>query len=287
MLGSVAAVLLAAVLVLLISRSSDEGTTQPGTDSSKEVSAAATEARTEPREEAPSGSGGAQPDGTWKAHPGPVPILMYHVIGDPEGDVPFPDLWLGEDDFQAQVDWLEENGFTAVTLLQVQNAWYDGGTLPEKPVVLSFDDGVLGQYVFGLPILREKGWAGQLNLKSEGSDLSTSQVKKMIRAGWEIASHTISHPDLTTLDANALKTELEGSKKQLEDELGVEIVNFCYPAGRYDDQVIAAVEAAGYRGATTVNPGLAEKSMPFELNRIRINRGDGAETLARKLAAAG
>lgn len=287
MLGSVAAVLLAAVLVLLISRSSDEGTTQPGTDSSKEVSAAATEARTEPREEAPSGSGGAQPDGTWKAHPGPVPILMYHVIGDPEGDVPFPDLWLGEDDFQAQVDWLEENGFTAVTLVQVQNAWYDGGTLPEKPVVLSFDDGVLGQYVFGLPILREKGWAGQLNLKSEGSDLSTSQVKKMIRAGWEIASHTISHPDLTTLDANALKTELEGSKKQLEDELGVEIVNFCYPAGRYDDQVIAAVKAAGYRGATTVNPGLAEKSMPLELNRIRINRGDGAETLARKLAAAG
>lgn len=212
---------------------------------------------------------------------------MYHVIGDPEGEVPFLDLWLSESDFQAQVDWLADNGYTAVTLVQVQDAWYDGATLPEKPVVLSFDDGVMGQYVYGLPILKEKGWAGQLNLKSEGSDLSTSQVKKMYRAGWEIASHTITHPDLTTLDPGALEQELAGSKQQLEDDLGIEIFNFCYPAGRYNDQVKAAVEAAGYRGATTVNPGLAEKTMPFELNRIRINRGDSAQNLAEKLSAAG
>lgn len=231
--------------------------------------------------------GGAKPDETWKPHTGPVPILMYHVIGDPEGEVPYPDLWLGEDDFQAQVDWLAENGYTAVTLVQVQNAWYDGGTLPPKPVVLSFDDGYLGQYLFAMPILEKKGWAGQLNLKAEGSDLSSKEVKKMYRAGWEIASHTITHPDLTTLDPAALEHELVGSKRELEKDLGIEIVNFCYPAGQYNDEVAKAVEAAGYRGATTVNPGLAEKSMPFELNRIRIDRGDTADTLAEKLTSAG
>ncbi|MDQ5893846.1 MAG: Polysaccharide deacetylase family protein [Actinomycetota bacterium] len=207
-------------------------------------------------------AGGGQPDDSWQPYTGPVPILMYHVIGDPVGEVPYPDLWLSESDFQAQVDWLAENDYTAVTLVQVQNAWYDGGTLPEKPIVLSFDDGVLGQYVYGLPILREKGWAGQLNLKAEGSDLSSEQVLKMARAGWEIASHTINHFDLTTLDPASLEQELAGSKQQLEDELGIEIVNFCYPAGQYNDTVIEAVKAAGYRGATTVNPGLGERTMP-------------------------
>ena len=223
---------------------------------------------------------GAQPDESWKPYEGPVPVLMYHVIGEPAGEVTYPDLYLSVADFKDQVNWLDENGYTPVTLIQVQDAWYDGATLPKKPIVLSFDDGYLGQYLDAMPILRKKGWAGQLNLKAEGSDLSTTEVKKMIKAGWEIASHTIDHPDLTTLDAASLEEEVAGSKKQMEKELGVDIVNFCYPAGQYNDTVIAAVEDAGYRGATTVNPGLARKDMPFELERIRIDQGDGAETLA-------
>ncbi|MBK5233014.1 MAG: polysaccharide deacetylase family protein [Thermoleophilia bacterium] len=232
---------------------------------------------------------GAQPDSSWKPSKAPVPILMYHVIGEPADGVavPYPELYLSADDFQAQVDWLEENGYTAVTLVQVQDAWYDGATLPEKPIVLSFDDGYLGQYTDAMPILREKGWAGQLNLKAEGSDLSSTEVKKMVKAGWEIASHTITHADLTTISGTQLDDEISGSRDQLEKDLGVKIENFCYPAGVYNDEVVAAVEAAGYRGATTVDPGLAERSEPFTLKRIRINRGDGADVLESDLSANG
>lgn len=283
--GCVGGTLLVAVLALLFLRGSDDS----GNEAAAPVTAANGKPAKNQSDTAPTGNerGGAQPDDTWEPHTGPVPILMYHVIGDPEGEVPYLDLWLSESDFQDQVDWLEENGYTAVTLVQVQEAWYDGGTLPPKPIVLTFDDGVLGQYLFGMPILREKGWAGQLNLKAEGSDLSSKQVKKMYRAGWEIASHTINHPDLTTLDPASLEQEVAGSKAQLEQELGIDIVNFCYPAGQYNEAVIEAVKAAGYRGATTVNPGLGEKSMPFELNRIRISRGDTSADLAEYLTAAG
>ncbi|MGA7434134.1 MAG: polysaccharide deacetylase family protein [Solirubrobacterales bacterium] len=227
--------------------------------------------------------GGAQPDSSWEPHTGPVPILMYHVIGEPAGEVTYPNLYLSVDDFSEQVDWLDTNGYTAVTLIQVQNAWFDGGTLPAKPIVLSFDDGYLGHYLDAMPVLSKHGWAGQLNLKAEGSDLSSKQVKKMIRAGWEIASHTVTHPDLPSLDPDALETELVGSKEKLENDLGIEIVNFCYPAGQYDDEVVAAVEAAGYRGATTVDIGLAQRSEPFTLKRIRIDRDDGAEELEASL----
>lgn len=281
MLGCIAGALLAAVLALTFLRGS--GDHDNGTDP-------ATTAKTgrQPGDQSPDDQrGGVHPNESWQPHTGPVPILMYHVIGPAAGAEDYPGLFLDTGDFRDQVNWLSENGYTAVTLVQVQDAWYDGGTLPPKPIVLSFDDGYLGQYLYAMPILEKQGWAGQLNLKAEGSDLSSRQVRRMYEAGWEIASHSIDHPDLTTLDPTALKQELTGSKSRLEDELGVEIVNFCYPAGQYDDTVIAAVRAAGYRGATTVNPGLAERSMPFELERIRIDRGDSSSTLATKLSSAG
>lgn len=281
--GSVAVVLVIAIAaILLLSGGSDPS---PDSTSTAQVSGTQKSGPGESGSPVEAKRGGAHPDASWKPHTGPVPILMYHVIGPPAADETYPDLFLDTPDFQSQVDWLDENGYTAVTLVQVQNAWYDGGKLPPKPIVLSFDDGYLGQYLDAMPILEEKGWAGQLNLKSEGSDLSSKQVKKMYRAGWEIASHTITHPDLTTLDPSALEQELVGSKEQLEKDLGIEIVNFCYPAGQYNESVAAAVEEAGYRGATTVNPGLAEKSTPYELNRIRIDRGDDGADLASKLGS--
>jgi peptidoglycan/xylan/chitin deacetylase (PgdA/CDA1 family) len=283
--GSAAGVLLvAAVVLFVLNGSSDTGSTEPpvaaATTESSETTATATSGQED-------GRGGAKPDDSWKPYTGPVPILMYHVIGPAAGAEDYPGLFLDTSDFRDQVEWLADNGYTAVTLVQVQDAWYDGATLPPKPVVLSFDDGYLGQYLYAMPILEEQGWGGQLNLKAEGSDLSSKQVKKMYRAGWEIASHTITHPDLTTLDAATLEQELVGSKEMLEKDLGIEIVNFCYPAGQYNAEVADAVEAAGYRGATTVNPGLGEKSMPYELNRVRIDNGDGSEALAEKLSALG
>lgn len=282
--GSVAGVLLVAALALLLLGGSD------GTKTAEApVAAATTESGDSPStaDEQSGGRGGAQPDDSWKPYTGPVPILMYHVIGPAAGAEDYPGLFLDTSDFRDQVEWLAENGYTAVTLVQVQDAWYDGATLPPKPVVLSFDDGYLGQYLYAMPILEEQGWGGQLNLKAEGSDLSSKQVKKMYQAGWEIASHTITHPDLTTLDPETLEQELVGSKEMLEKDLGIEIVNFCYPAGQYNAEVADAVEAAGYRGATTVNPGLGEKSMPYELNRVRIDNGDSADVLAEKLSALG
>lgn len=269
---------MAAFALFLVTRGGDDSPT----DSGKRVAAADRDGKSSSGRDTPKPAG-AQPDSSWKPSKAPVPILMYHVIGDPAGEVAYPDLFLSVDDFQEQVDWLEENSFTPVTLIQVQDAWYDGGTLPKKPIVLSFDDGYLGQYLDAMPILKKKGWAGQLNLKAEGSDLSSKQVKKMIRAGWEIASHTITHPDLPSISPEQLRTELVDSKKMLERDLGVQIENFCYPAGQYDDAVVAAVEAAGYRGATTVDPGLADRDEPFELKRIRIDNGFGSAELASAL----
>jgi peptidoglycan/xylan/chitin deacetylase (PgdA/CDA1 family) len=170
-----------------------------------------------------------------------------------------------------------------VTLDQVERAWYHGGTLPPKPVVLSFDDGYRPQFTYALPELRKHGWAGLLNLKAEGSDLYESNVRAMLAAGWELAAHTIHHLDLTELDSAQLREEVAGSRAILRREYGVPVDNFCYPSGRFDAAVIAAVEAAGYVGATTEIPGYADRGHPYELDRLEILGSDGVAGLAEDL----
>jgi peptidoglycan/xylan/chitin deacetylase (PgdA/CDA1 family) len=227
----------------------------------------------------------ATPQPDWKPHTGPVPILEYHVLGAAPADAPYPELYVTRPDFHGQMDWLDEHGYEAVTLETVEDAWYRGGTLPVKPVVISFDDGYRPQFTYALPELRRHGWPGLLNLKAEGSDLYTSNVEAMIEAGWELAAHTIHHQDLTTLGAAELEEEVAGSREMLHREYGVPVKNFCYPAGQFDQTVIEAVEEAGYTGATTEIPGYASSDAPYELARYEILGSTGASGLAEDLAS--
>jgi peptidoglycan/xylan/chitin deacetylase (PgdA/CDA1 family) len=272
---SVAAAALGALLI---------GMSTGGDDSPAHARLRAQRAR--PRADAPQKSSlvrNATPQPDWKPYTGPVPILEYHVLGAAPADAPYPELYVARPDFHRQMDWLDAHGYQAVTLEAVENAWYDQGALPAKPVVISFDDGYRPQFTYALPELRRHGWPGVLNLKAEGSDLYTSNVEAMIDAGWELAAHTIHHLDLTTLDAAQLKEEVSGSRQILRREYGVPVANFCYPAGQFDDTIIAAVKAAGYTGATTEIPGDAERQKPYELSRFEILGSAGVGGLAEDL----
>src|SRR4051812_19140462 len=224
----------------------------------------------------------------WKPYTGPVPILEYHAIQPPVSGSAYPQLFVPQADFVEQMKWLDEHGYEAVTLDQVEDAWYEGGELPPKPVVLTFDDGYLSQYVAAFPALQHFHWPGVLNLVAKGSDLPDEDVQKMLDANpaWELASHTVHHLDLTTLDSSQLHEEVADSRRILQDRFGVTVNNFCYPAGKYDSTVIAAVKTAGYRGATSEVPGLATSAHPYVLSRIEITMDDGLNGFVSKLKAA-
>jgi len=93
------------------------------------------------------------------------------------------------------------------------------------------------------------------------------------------------HLDLTTLDAARVKEEVAGSRQILRREYGVPVADFCYPAGRFDDTVTAAVKAAGYAGATTEIPGYAEQQKPLELSRFEVRGSTGISGLSADLAS--
>ena len=220
-------------------------------------------------------------------HDNPVPILMYHVLAGRPAGASYPELWLSPADFAAQMDWLAAHGYHAVTLRQLFRYWSGGVALPPKPFVASFDDGYLSDFTVALPTLRKHRWAGVLNLIVDSvkpGDITAWQVRRLIKAGWEIDAHTVTHADLLGLDLARLRYEVSGSRARLRQMFGQPVEFFCYPLGHYDAAVVAAVRAAGYLGATTENPGLARPSQPFTLSRIRIASGDGAADLARKLA---
>ena len=221
----------------------------------------------------------------------PVPILMYHVIASPPTGTPFPELYVSRDDFAGQVAWLAAHGYHAATLHALYLHWTTGTPLPSKPIVLTFDDGYRSQDVSARPLLAAHHWPGVLNLKigNETPDggLPLRRLRNLVAAGWEIDAHTITHPDLTRVDSSRLHDEVAGSRSTIRRQLHVPVDFFCYPAGRYDATVVAAVRAAGYLAATTTSYGLATPADLFTLSRVRVNGADGVAGLAAKLRALG
>jgi peptidoglycan/xylan/chitin deacetylase (PgdA/CDA1 family) len=221
----------------------------------------------------------------------PVPILMYHVVSAAPAGTPNPELWVDQKVFAAEMQLLRRRGYHAITLRQAFDAWQHGGPLPRRPVVVSFDDGYLSQYTHARPVLRALGWPGVLNLELRNlgpGGVTEREVRGLIAAGWEIDSHTLTHPDLTTVDDTRLRKELTGSRSELRRRFGAHVAEFfCYPAGRYDARVVAAVRAAGSRGATTVDEGYGVRAAAFTLRRVRVNASDTPATLLARLGPSG
>ena len=219
----------------------------------------------------------------------PVPILMYHAVSSPPAGAPYPDLYVPRADFAAEVSWLVRHGYHAVTLQRVFDSWRGAATLPAKPIVLSFDDGYLSQVTNALPILRARHWPGVLNLEVRNLrpvwGIRPPGVRKLLAAGWELDAHTLTHPDLTTVGAARLQEEVAGSRAAIRKRFHVPVNFFCYPAGRYDDAVVSAVQRAGYLGATTTRYGLARPGELYTLARVRVSGTDGARGVATKLEA--
>jgi peptidoglycan/xylan/chitin deacetylase (PgdA/CDA1 family) len=224
------------------------------------------------------------------ATPRGVPILMYHVVSAPPASARYPDLFVRPHDFAAEMDWLGRHRYQAVTLKRVYDSWTKGAKLPAHPIVISFDDGYASQYQHARATLDRLHWPGVLNLEvhnvGEKGGLSRGQVERLVRDGWEIAAHTLTHPDLTTVDAAQLRREVAGSRRWLQHAFDVPVRFFCYPSGRYDARVEAAVRAAGFAGATTTQSGIASpRDDRFALPRVRVAPEQTPAELVRGLAA--
>ena len=288
-IGALAAVAVVVALVAIVVLGSGGGAGKSSRAARSSGPSAGRQAHRGRASHTPPATVAASAPGAHRAAQEQVPGLMYHLINTPPAGTALPELWVPRADFAAQVAALAQQGYHAVTLQQVWDAWHHGGLLPSKPIVFSFDDGYHSQFTNALPILRARHWPGVLNLQVSQTrlDLKPAEVRKMIAAGWEVDAHTLTHPDLTTVDAARLHQEVAGSRAQLKRLFGVPVNFFCYPAGAFDATVEAEVKRAGFLAATTTELGLAGPGQqPFELSRIRVNGTDGVSGLMTNLASA-
>jgi peptidoglycan/xylan/chitin deacetylase (PgdA/CDA1 family) len=223
-----------------------------------------------------------------------VPVLVYHVINtQPAGSSASPALYVPAVEFSSQMQALKQGGWHAVTLNQLEAYWTHGGSLgPGKPIVITFDNGYASQYANALPVLRTLGWVGVENLvvnglpPSEGG-LSDGEIRGLIAAGWELDTQGLTHTSLVTVGAGQLTDEVSTARQTLRRRYGVPVNWFSYPSGDYNAAVLAAVRAAGYLGATTVNPGWATPRQDrFRLPRLVVTGGTTPSQLLAQIASA-
>jgi len=213
-----------------------------------------------------------------------VPILYYHSILQQSGN----ELRMPPEQFEAQMNYLQDKGYQSVSLEQLYKAMYKNGTLPEKPFVITFDDGYVDNYTTAFPILAKHGFTATVFMVTSYIDgpafMSLPQLKDLVAKGWEVEGHTIDHPYLTKIDPATVLSELTASKKSLEHELGNPVNFFAYPYGDLNSNVAQAVKESGYLMAVTTERGWADgKTDAWHLHRIYCYASMGMNEFTRRM----
>jgi len=187
-----------------------------------------------------------------------VRILNYHMVNELEHS-----LAVSPKDFDKQMAWL-------------YGALSGMGKLPEKPVMITFDDGYVDNYQIAYPILQKYDFTATILVVTEmvgkkPGYLTWEQLFEMEKNGFSIEGHTMTHRALTSLTDDEVKEEISASKRMIEEKLGKTVTCFAYPAGAYNLHIAHLVQEAGYKMAFTVRYGNADRaSNLYAIDRIPI-----------------
>ena len=225
---------------------------------------------------------------TWIWHeagqPVNAPILLYHHVTPEYVD---SDYYLTVEHFTQQMDWLLAEGYTSITASQLVQALTKGGDLPEKPVLITFDDGFVDVYQYAYPVLKERNMVATWYLVAsylDGQDcVTTEQAKELIAAGWEIGSHSMTHEDLQfTQDANF---QMAQARALLMKALDTPINTIAYPFGSVNEYIFEKTVKYGY----TAGMGLGKKSLHgmsslYYLSRLVVTQDMTSADVAEMVA---
>ena len=206
--------------------------------------------------------------------PSGFPILEYHMVTEEPRPGAERYVVLPED-FAAQLDYLTAEGYTTITPQDYARARKGKQQLPEKPVILSFDDGYEDNHRVILPMLEERGMKAVFYVVTNDIGLpgymTWDDLFDLERHGMEIGSHTANHIPLTTLPPEKQREELHLSKLMLEWKGLKTIYSFSYPTGAYDAGIVAMLAEEEYLTAVTGEAGLNNvETNPYLLRRVNI-----------------
>ncbi|MZQ82494.1 polysaccharide deacetylase family protein [Paenibacillus sp. 5J-6] len=186
--------------------------------------------------------------------------------------------------------YLHDHGYTPLSL-ETFFRLLEGNTsekAPEKPVLLTFDDGYLDNYEKAMPILAKYGFPATLfvspGMTEQDGYLNWEQIKKMQARGWDIQPHGMSHPHLPKLTAEEQAYEIVEARKLIEEHLGTKADVFCYPYGERNKTTLKLLKQHEFRFAFTIDQGFAtNEQSPFLLKRLFVNGEEDLQAFVKLL----
>lgn len=210
-----------------------------------------------------------------------VPMLLYHYVGNNPNpaDKRRDDLSVTPDKFEEQMKYLVDNGYHTTSLDTLYAALKKQISLPDKSVILTFDDGYVDFYYNAYPILKKYNLSATVfiptGLMGGGAYLTWLQIQEMHSSGRiTFGSHLVHHYHLPSLSRDAALFELKESKRVLQNQLGVPINFLAYPYGSTNTNIIELVKEAGYVGAVGTWAGkIQSEGTIFDMPRLRVGGG--------------
>lgn len=214
-----------------------------------------------------------------------VPVLLYHHVEEyssnmSEGERSY---YVSPNTFARQMSYLAENNYSVIPLSRLVDYLKTGNNKPPaRSVVITFDDGTIGQYEYAYKILRYYDfpatffivpmWTEEAEQKQKGGYVNWKQLEEMADNGMEIGSHAMTHKTLTEATPEGLDYEILESKNVIEEKLNREINFFAYPGGSNNAEAIKDVAAAGYLAALSVDKRIDHKvTQIYTLGRMHID----------------
>jgi len=197
-------------------------------------------------------------------------VLNYHQVRNS-----FNSLAVSPSDFSTQMAYLINNGYIPITPDELESGLSGEIELPDKPVLITFDDGYDDNYLNAFPILKGYGIRATIFIVpafvGKKNYLTWEQIKEMSDNGISIQSHTLNHTKLEELPDDEIRSELLNSKLVLEENTGKPVNFLAYPTGTYNLHIAGIAKDVGYKGAYTIKYGSVDLgSNMFALERVPI-----------------
>ena len=229
-------------------------------------------------------------------------VLLYHRIGPMKLSSHVAGQYVSPRVFGWGIDGLSARGWRCDSLERCVDLGR-GEANAGDTFAITFDDGYLSVYDHACPMLSERNMTATVYVvvdslggvnewdkragDCEEKMMSAAQARELAEAGFEIGSHTLTHPRLSALDDDQLRAEVADSKRKLEDVIGREVTSFSYPYGDFDTRALAAVAAAGYTNAVATRLGCVVPGTGlFEIPRVNVRWNGFGWQLNRKITRA-
>ena len=222
-----------------------------------------------------------------------IPVLCYHHI-NPSEHLKDNYLNTAPSDFKEHIQFLKESGYVSMISKEIPALTSGELDMPagKKPVLITFDDGYKSVYDHAYPVLKKYGYRGIVFLITDKIEndctrmyMNKKQINELIQEGWEIGSHTVTHPKLNAISMENMSYQITGSKHALEKMFGIQVVSSAYPYGIINRKILDYVRENYSFAFTTIQGNNYNFNDLFLMERYLILKTDTLSTFKRNVVS--